>query len=159
VPPSCSSAPPFGPILPPAPAASRPNGRPSRPQRRRPAASRRRPRRRVARQGTCHSCGGGRFKGKTDPVMEMSNASIHFDKWLCFVDREGSRCYARALTRTGLIQEAPGGRAEGSAGWAGPGLERRGGTNRLRRRGHPHCERAPVANDIAARTSRPRKRC
>ena len=48
---------------------------------------------------------GGRFTGATDPVMEMFNASIHFDKRLCFVDLEGSRCYARALTRTGLLQE------------------------------------------------------
>ncbi len=29
---------------------------------------------------------GGRFSGKTDPVMEEFNASIRYDRRLCFVD-------------------------------------------------------------------------
>ena len=29
---------------------------------------------------------GGRFTGQTDPVMEKFNASIHYDKRLCYVD-------------------------------------------------------------------------
>lgn len=48
---------------------------------------------------------GGRFTGSVDPVMERFNASIGFDRRLCFVDLEGSRCYARALARTGLLQD------------------------------------------------------
>ena len=29
---------------------------------------------------------GGRFTGKTDPIMEEFNASISYDRRLCFVD-------------------------------------------------------------------------
>jgi argininosuccinate lyase len=46
---------------------------------------------------------GGRFTGKTDPLMEKFNASIHFDKRLWQVDITGSQAYARALSRAGII--------------------------------------------------------
>ena len=29
---------------------------------------------------------GGRFDGKTDPIMEKFNASIDYDRRLCYVD-------------------------------------------------------------------------
>lgn len=48
---------------------------------------------------------GGRFTGATDPLMEKFNASIHFDKRLARADIEGSRAYATALRKAGLITE------------------------------------------------------
>jgi argininosuccinate lyase len=38
-----------------------------------------------------------------DPLMERFNESIHFDKRLCHVDLRGSRAYAAALGRAGLL--------------------------------------------------------
>ena len=49
---------------------------------------------------------GGRFTGKTDPLMEKFNASIHFDKRLWAVDLQGSQAYARAIARAGIITAA-----------------------------------------------------
>jgi argininosuccinate lyase len=49
---------------------------------------------------------GGRFTGKTDPLMEQFNASIGFDRRLWQVDIRGSQAYARALGRAGLLTEA-----------------------------------------------------
>ena len=49
---------------------------------------------------------GGRFTGKTDPLMEAFNASIRFDQRLWAADLEGSRAYAQALARAGLITPA-----------------------------------------------------
>jgi argininosuccinate lyase len=46
---------------------------------------------------------GGRFTGKTDPLMEQFNASIGFDRQLWQVDIRGSQAYARALGRAGLL--------------------------------------------------------
>jgi argininosuccinate lyase len=49
---------------------------------------------------------GGRFTGKTDPLMEAFNASIRFDQRLWAADLEGSRAYTQALARAGLITPA-----------------------------------------------------
>ncbi|MBX2998732.1 MAG: argininosuccinate lyase [Caldilineaceae bacterium] len=49
---------------------------------------------------------GGRFSGKTDPLMEAFNASLPFDKRLWRVDILGSQAYAKALARTGLLTSA-----------------------------------------------------
>lgn len=49
---------------------------------------------------------GGRFTGKTDPLMEKFNASISFDKRLWAVDIRGSQAYARAIAQAGIITEA-----------------------------------------------------
>jgi argininosuccinate lyase len=49
---------------------------------------------------------GGRFTGKTDPLMEAFNASLHFDRRLWAADIAGSVAYARALGRTGLLTAA-----------------------------------------------------
>ena len=49
---------------------------------------------------------GGRFVGAVDPLMEKFNASIPFDKQLWSVDLHGSREYARALARAGILTTA-----------------------------------------------------
>ncbi|GIK76081.1 MAG: argininosuccinate lyase [Chloroflexota bacterium] len=49
---------------------------------------------------------GGRFTGKTDPLMEAFNASIDFDRRMWAADIEGSQAYARALQRAGLLTAA-----------------------------------------------------
>jgi argininosuccinate lyase len=46
---------------------------------------------------------GGRFSGKTDPLMEAFNASISFDKRLWRADITGSQAYAKALVRAGIL--------------------------------------------------------
>ena len=46
---------------------------------------------------------GGRFVGAVDPLMKSFNESIHFDKRLCYVDLQGSRAYAMALARAGIL--------------------------------------------------------
>eukprot|EP01048_Picozoa_sp_COSAG05_P000754 COSAG05_NODE_23_length_31591_cov_92.542995_7_plen_143_part_00 len=46
---------------------------------------------------------GGRFVGAVDPLMKSFNESIHFDKRLCYVDLQGSRAYAMALERAGIL--------------------------------------------------------
>ena len=48
---------------------------------------------------------GGRFTGATDPVFEAFNASIGFDRRLWAADIAGSRAYASALARAGVISE------------------------------------------------------
>lgn len=47
---------------------------------------------------------GGRFTGKTDPLMERFNNSIAFDKRLWRADIDGSIAYAKALGRCGLLK-------------------------------------------------------
>jgi argininosuccinate lyase len=49
---------------------------------------------------------GGRFTGKTDPLMEAFNASITFDRRLWQVDIQGSQAYARALVGAGLLTDS-----------------------------------------------------
>lgn len=49
---------------------------------------------------------GGRFTGKTDPLMEQFNNSMPFDKRMWRADIDGSICYARALSRCGILTEA-----------------------------------------------------
>ncbi len=46
---------------------------------------------------------GGRFSGGTDPLLERVNASIGFDRRMWREDIAGSRAYAAALERAGLI--------------------------------------------------------
>ena len=46
---------------------------------------------------------GGRFSGATARLMERFNASIGFDRRLLEVDVAGSKVYARALERAGLL--------------------------------------------------------
>lgn len=49
---------------------------------------------------------GGRFTGATDPLMEKFNASIGFDYRLWEADLQGSKAYAVALARAGIITDA-----------------------------------------------------
>ncbi len=46
---------------------------------------------------------GGRFSGKTDPLMEAFNASLPFDRRLWRADIRGSQAYAQALVGSGLL--------------------------------------------------------
>ncbi|CAB4385790.1 argininosuccinate lyase [Rhizophagus irregularis] len=46
---------------------------------------------------------GGRFSGKTDPLMDKFNASINFDKRLYEADLLGSQAYAKALSLRNII--------------------------------------------------------
>ena len=68
---------------------------------------------------------GGRFTGKTDPLMEKFNASINFDKRLWAVDLRGSQAYAWALARSGIIttgeaEQLVTGLAQVAGEWPGP---------------------------------------
>ena len=49
---------------------------------------------------------GGRFSGKTDPLMEQFNASLRFDRRLWKADIVGSQAYAAALARAGILTAA-----------------------------------------------------
>lgn len=46
---------------------------------------------------------GGRFTGKTDPVMEEFNASIKFDKRMWAADIQGSVAYVKGLEKVNLV--------------------------------------------------------
>ena len=46
---------------------------------------------------------GGRFTGKTDPLMEHFNNSLPFDMRLWAADITGSQKYAAALAKCGII--------------------------------------------------------
>ncbi|NXN83606.1 ARLY lyase, partial [Bombycilla garrulus] len=47
----------------------------------------------------------GRFVGSTDPIMEMLSASITVDQRLSEVDIQGSRAYAKALEKSGILSK------------------------------------------------------
>mmetsp|Transcript_11455 Transcript_11455/g.11100 ORF Transcript_11455/g.11100 Transcript_11455/m.11100 type:complete len:462 (-) Transcript_11455:270-1655(-) len=53
---------------------------------------------------------GGRFTGKTDPIMEKFNSSIGYDKIMWNEDLTGSVAYAKALGKCGILtsEEAEG---------------------------------------------------
>ena len=46
---------------------------------------------------------GGRFTGKTDPVMERFNLSLDVDRVMWAADIDGSVAYSRALEKAGVI--------------------------------------------------------
>lgn len=46
---------------------------------------------------------GGRFTGATDPLMELYNASLPYDKKMYAADLEGTRVYTAALEKLNLI--------------------------------------------------------
>nr|CAG8524212.1 11408_t:CDS:2 [Entrophospora candida] len=46
---------------------------------------------------------GGRFTGATDPLMDAFNESIHFDKQMHKADILGSKAYAKALEKRGIV--------------------------------------------------------
>jgi argininosuccinate lyase len=49
---------------------------------------------------------GGRFTGKTDPLMEKFNESLPFDKRMWAQDIKGSQAYAKALSKSGVLTNA-----------------------------------------------------
>jgi len=49
---------------------------------------------------------GGRFSGKTDPVMEQFNASIGYDKRMWKEDLQGSTAYVKATCKVNIVTEA-----------------------------------------------------
>jgi argininosuccinate lyase len=49
---------------------------------------------------------GGRFTGKTDPIMERFNNSLKFDKAMWQEDLFGSEMYAKAMQTTGILTAA-----------------------------------------------------
>jgi hypothetical protein len=56
---------------------------------------------------------GGRFTGKTDPLMEKFNNSIGFDQRFWRVDIRGSIEYAKALARAGILSKDEAAAIEG----------------------------------------------
>ena len=56
-------------------------------------------------QGEAGKLWGGRFSGATDPLMEKYNQSLPFDKRMWAVDLRGSRAYAAALAKVGILTE------------------------------------------------------
>ena len=46
---------------------------------------------------------GGRFTGETDPNMDRFSSSVAFDRRLWAADTRGSKAYARALERAGIL--------------------------------------------------------
>ncbi|XP_068187557.1 argininosuccinate lyase [Antennarius striatus] len=46
---------------------------------------------------------GGRFVGKTDPIMEKFNASISYDQRMWDADVRGSKAYVKALEKANLV--------------------------------------------------------
>eukprot|EP00038_Savillea_parva_P008263 m.175798 g.175798 ORF g.175798 m.175798 type:complete len:470 (+) comp14054_c0_seq1:2280-3689(+) len=49
---------------------------------------------------------GGRFSGKTDPIMEQFNASIAYDKRMWKEDIAGSVAYVKGLAKISIVTEA-----------------------------------------------------
>ncbi|ODQ65488.1 argininosuccinate lyase [Nadsonia fulvescens var. elongata DSM 6958] len=48
---------------------------------------------------------GGRFTGATDPLMNLYNASLPYDKKMYAADIEGTRVYTAGLAKIGLLNE------------------------------------------------------
>lgn len=48
---------------------------------------------------------GGRFVGNIDPIMERFNASISYDQRMWQADIKGSKAYAKALQKAGLVTQ------------------------------------------------------
>ncbi|XP_059829180.1 argininosuccinate lyase [Hypanus sabinus] len=49
---------------------------------------------------------GGRFVGSIDPIMEKFNASISYDQRMWAADIQGSKAYAKALEKAGLLTKS-----------------------------------------------------
>lgn len=46
---------------------------------------------------------GGRFTGATDPLMELYNASLPYDRKMYAADIQGTKAYTEALTKIGIL--------------------------------------------------------
>ncbi|XP_072099743.1 argininosuccinate lyase isoform X2 [Mobula birostris] len=49
---------------------------------------------------------GGRFVGSIDPIMEKFNASVSYDQRMWAADIQGSKAYAKALEKAGLLTKS-----------------------------------------------------
>ncbi|KAH9857075.1 argininosuccinate lyase [Lenzites betulinus] len=59
----------------------------------------------MAAEPTKQKLWGGRFTGKTDPLMHEFNQSLRYDKRMYAADISGSIAYAKALARVGILTE------------------------------------------------------
>ncbi|KAG8880034.1 argininosuccinate lyase [Tulasnella sp. 332] len=59
----------------------------------------------MSQEPTKQKLWGGRFTGKTDPLMHEFNQSLRYDRRMYAVDIEGSMAYAKALRKSGLLTE------------------------------------------------------
>ncbi|KAI0341802.1 argininosuccinate lyase, partial [Trametopsis cervina] len=57
----------------------------------------------MAEQPTKQKLWGGRFTGKTDPLMHEFNQSLRYDKRMYAADITGSIAYSKALTKVGIL--------------------------------------------------------
>ncbi|KAI0797719.1 argininosuccinate lyase [Abortiporus biennis] len=57
----------------------------------------------MTEQPTKQKLWGGRFTGKTDPLMHEFNQSLRYDKRMYAADIQGSIAYSKALTLTGIL--------------------------------------------------------
>ncbi|KNZ74182.1 putative argininosuccinate lyase [Termitomyces sp. J132] len=57
----------------------------------------------MADQPTKQKLWGGRFTGKTDPLMHAFNQSLRYDQRMYAVDIKGSIAYAKSLSRVGIL--------------------------------------------------------
>ncbi|TFK29834.1 argininosuccinate lyase [Coprinopsis marcescibilis] len=57
----------------------------------------------MAEQPTKQKLWGGRFTGKTDPLMHAFNQSLKYDQRMHDADIRGSIAYAKALTKVGIL--------------------------------------------------------
>ncbi|QLG72105.1 hypothetical protein HG535_0C04590 [Zygotorulaspora mrakii] len=55
--------------------------------------------------GSAQKLWGGRFTGKTDPLMHLYNASLPYDYKMYKADLEGTRVYTAGLQKLGLLTE------------------------------------------------------
>ncbi|ETS60129.1 hypothetical protein PaG_05664 [Moesziomyces aphidis] len=84
---------------------------------------------------------GGRFTGKNDPLLFAYNESLSYDKRMHAQDIRGSQAYARALVKTGVLNEQE--RDEIVAGLEKVGQEWKNGTFAI----HPDDEDIHTANE------------
>ncbi|KAJ8075433.1 glutamate N-acetyltransferase [Marasmius tenuissimus] len=59
----------------------------------------------MAEQPTKQKLWGGRFTGKTDPLMHDFNQSLQYDQRMHASDIKGSIAYAKGLRRVGILNE------------------------------------------------------
>ncbi|KAH9901096.1 argininosuccinate lyase [Cubamyces lactineus] len=59
----------------------------------------------MSEQPTKQKLWGGRFTGKTDPLMHEFNQSLRYDKRMYAADIAGSIAYAKALARVGILTD------------------------------------------------------
>ena len=59
----------------------------------------------MAQKPTENRLWGGRFTGKSDPLMDLYNASLPYDKIMYEADLTGTKVYTQGLNKLGLIND------------------------------------------------------